>query len=271
MKTTRLFSVAVLSALALGCGGGGGGGGGNGNPPPPTNRSVGGLWLGTLDFSDGTSLDTLALVGETGEFQWLVAPATGSTNPEAERQQIFGTLQVSGTSVISMNAISALPTGSVTAAGSTYGFTDLSGTVVERATLAGEFTTTGDQGDVFTGTFAFAYNALYERNSSLATVAGTYTTATDSITIDTLGQLFYQGTDGCVAAGTAEVINADYNMYRLQFEVANCTGATAVRNGLTFDGLAYLRDGNATNDRLEFAVSAATTDDYVIWVLSATK
>ena len=172
----------------------------------------------------------------------------------------------------SEDGISALPPGSVTSLGSTYGFTDLAGTVAERTSLNGSFTTVGDQGDTFEGTFSFAYNTLYERNSSLAVLQGTYTTATSALTIDGQGQLFYQASDdGCVANGSAALIDPEYNMYALSFDAESCTGASAVRNGLTFSGLAFLSDAGGTNNSLQWAVSAQSAAGYVIWRLSAQK
>jgi len=232
-------------------------------PPPPPDASVGGLWSGQFISSEGGVLDFTGLIAETGEFRWL---------DNDQGQQIFGTIQVSGTSFGSTDAISALPLNVTTQAGSRFAFTDLDGTVAERVSLDGEFTTTGEQGDVFTGTFTFDFDPLYSRTSSLAQVQGSYTTVDDSLTIDATGQLFYQSSaNQCVANGAVEVINASYNMYRVTFQVDSCEGSLAARNGLEFSGLAYLKDTDAANDTLEFAVSAARTEDYLIWRYEAQK
>jgi len=60
-------------------------------------------------------------------------------------------------------------------------------------------------------------------------------------------------------------------MYQVTFLVENCQGSVEVRNGLEFSGLAYLKDTDAANDTLEFAVSAARTEDYLIWRYEAQK
>jgi len=228
---------------------------------------------GGLSLSDGTVLDTLALVDETGRYQWLVAPPQGGAGPDAERQQVSGTLRVSGTALSSTNGISALPPGWVTVQGSTHGLTGLTGQVTERASLAGSFTTVGDQGDTFEGTFSFTYNALYERDSSLAVLEGTYTMVTSTLAIDRRGQLFYQSSgDGRVAAGAAALVDPEYKMYAVSFGVENFAGASAVRNGLAFSGLAFLSDEGGANNSLQWAVSAqAVGGRHVVWRHSARK
>lgn len=270
MRLSTGWSIAALLVLIAGCGGGGGGGSTPPPPPPPppppTDSAIGGIWTGELAATGGGTLAFRALIAETGEFRWL---------DDAQGQQIFGTLDVDGTDVSSTNAISALPWGSVTPAGSRFGVTDLTGTIEERESLSGEFMTTGEEGDEFSGTFAFDYLPLYERASSLATLQGTYTTATDTLTIDNQGAIVYQSSaNSCAANGSAELIDAAFNMYRVEFDVvAGCTGNEFVRNGLTFSGLAYLKDsqGGSMNDTVEFAVSAASADAYVVWSLDAKK
>ena len=234
-------------------------------PPPPPDASVGGIWSGQFASSEGGVLSFTGLVAETGEFRWL---------DNDQGQQIFGTIQVAGTSFSSTDAISALPLGATTVAGSRFGVTELQGTVNERVSLAGNFTTVGDQGDTFTGTFSFAYDDIYERPSSLAVIQGTYTTADDSLAIDANGQVFYQSsTSQCVANGAVEVIDASFNVYRVTLEVDSCQGALEARNGQVFGGLAYLKDSGAgaTNDTLEFAVSAERAADYLIWRYEAQR
>jgi hypothetical protein len=74
-----------------------------------------------------------------------------------------------------------------------------------------------------------------------------------------------------VANGSAALIDPEYNMYALSFDVDNCTGASAVRNGLSFSGLAFLSDAGGTNNSLQWAVSAEAGGGYVIWRFSAQK
>ncbi|MEJ2522452.1 MAG: putative Ig domain-containing protein [Gammaproteobacteria bacterium] len=222
--------------------------------------SVGGIWLGSMDFADGTVLPILGLISETGEFHWL---------DDSQAQQIFGVMQVSGNNLLVSDAVSALPPGSTTLAGSTYGFTDMVGAATERVNLQGNFQTTGNEGDVFVGTFELDYVDLYDRPSSLATLAGVYTSATASMTIESSGAIFYQSSaTGCSANGTAEIIDADYNMYRIEFDtISSCTGDAAGRNGAIMPGLAFLGDnGGETGNTLSFAISSGNaTDGFLIW------
>ena len=74
---------------------------------------------------------------------------------------------------------------------------------------------------------------------------GSYSTTTESLTIDDQGVIFYQSSvNGCTGNGSAEVIDPDFNMYRLEIDVGNCTGSEAIRNGLTFTGLANIGENN---------------------------
>ncbi len=228
--------------------------------------SVGGIWLGSMDFADGTVLPILGLIAETGEFHWL---------DDSQQQQIFGVMQVSGDTLVVSNSVSALPPGSTTLAGSTYGFTDMVGAITERVNLQGNFETTGNEGDVFVGTFDLDYVDLYDRPSSLATLSGSYVSASAIMDIDASGSIFYQSTaTGCVANGTAEIIDADYNMYRIEFDnIASCTGDAAGRNGEIMSGQAFLGDtGGETGNTLSIAVSGGNAaDGFLIWREALTR
>src|SRR5690606_20530911 len=104
-----------------------------------------------------------------GEFQWV--EVLGAQNELTCCQQIFGTMDVDATAISSTDAVSAFPFGVVTdPGGSRYGLTELTGTIDERVSMDGDFTTAGEKGDQFTGTFSLTYDDSYERPSSLATL-----------------------------------------------------------------------------------------------------
>jgi len=49
--------------------------------------------------------------------------------------------------------------------------------------------------------------------------------------------------------GTASVINATYNAYKVTFDYANCVGQASVLNGVQFSGLATL-DNTVVPERI---------------------
>ena len=224
-------AVALSCALLMaGCGGGGGGGGSSQAPAPPpvTNASPGGIWEGTL----GSGQEVLGLVTETGEFHFLTDELT----------QYFGTVSVNG------NSVSAQFTGYAAIGfqfpdGTTRGTGSLTGTVQARSTLTANSTFQTSAGNSNTNTINLTYNALYDRDSSLTTIAGNFRDLrTGSIVnINSSGVAFSQNpATGCVLNGSVSIINAQFNAYRVQYSYSSCQGADAILNGSTFRGLATL-------------------------------
>jgi hypothetical protein len=252
MRLKGGLSIAVFLFLAIGCDEGGdqgrvGIGDGSGlpppPPPPPAGSFPGGIWIGELTPMDGEAVQFRGLIAETGEFRLV-------PNDESQHdfvRGIFGTFQLeSGTDVSTPDAFWA-----------PWGPSTLWGKLDERVRLSGEYHTPWNMGELgrgeFTGTFSFAYDALYERESSLAILAGTYTTPTASLSIDDQGALFYQSSDTfCVGNGSAAVIDPDFNMYRLRIELASCLGDPLADGIWTLTGLAYLRDsGGGMSDIID--------------------
>jgi hypothetical protein len=153
-----------------------------------------------------------------------------------------------------------VPLGIENPAGDAFGDFRFEASFEEREFLMGEFEsswTTADPRDE--GIFSLTYDPLYERASSLALLAGTYTAGTDTLTIDDQGAIFYQSAaNDCAGSGAAELIDPEFNLYRLRVVFGGCSRDDAVRNGATYSGLAYLSDsGDAvTNDVLQLAASA---------------
>lgn len=106
------------------------------------------------------------------------------------------------------------------------------------------------------GTFSLAYDALYDRDSSLATIAGSFSGPSGTvINVDAKGSIFSQdAATGCVVNGMASIINANYNVYRVQYTYGNCTGDLAALNGATFAGLATL-DNSVAPEQVIVAVT----------------
>jgi hypothetical protein len=239
----RFLSV-LLSLLAL-SGGCGGGGGSSNAPPPPANASPGGIWAGTSSIG----VTILGLVTENGEFHFL----------QDDGIQYFGTVNTS------QNALSANFTG-VTQIGTTFldgsrtGTGTLTGTVQVRRSMSGSSTFRTALGNSNTSTITLTYDALYERDSSLATIAGNYRDPTTNavINVNSNGVVFSQdAVTGCIINGTISIINATFNAYRLQYSFSSCRAPNTILNGTTANGLGTL-DNTVAPERAIIGVVNAT-------------
>lgn len=229
----------IASSLLAGCGGGGSSSPStpppvNTPPPPPPDASPGGIWQGT-QTSSGQSQQVIGLITETGEFHFI----------QADGVQYIGALGIDGNAA-SGTFEAAVPIGEQFVDGSTGGGGTLTFTINERQTITGTFTFVTDAGSSSEGDISLAFNPLYNRNSSLATIAGTYTDAfapgSDAVTVSSNGQLFYQDGSGtnCTANGQVSIINASFNAYRISFQYSGCGGSFAALNGSTFSGIGTL-------------------------------
>jgi hypothetical protein len=219
-----------MLALTSGCGGGGGSGSSNPPPPPPPppNASPGGIWEGTSSLGE----TVVGLVTETGDFHFL----------QSDGVQYFGTVDTS------QNALSAdfqgvTQFGTVFLDGSTTGTGTLTGTVQERGSMSGTSDFTTAFGSNIDSTITLTYNALYERDSSLAIIAGNYRDpATNAIiNVNSNGVIFSQdAVTGCVINGTVEVIDSRFNAYLVQYIFSGCMGLSATLNDTVANGLGTL-------------------------------
>ena len=283
LKLAGLIGAILLTAGGCGAGGGapepfvpppddGGGIGAEGALPPPTlgancdagdgDNGMGGIWIG--EPQDG-STDRM-LVAETGEFRWL--------SPDGWSHQVFGTFQFDGTDVSTTDAIWVDVIG-LTWLETGYFPINMSGTLDEQGELFLEF----DLPVAFdtpapheTASFS-ACDTLYDRDSSLANLAGTYISGgSTTLTIDDQGEIFYQQSS-CAGSGKAELIDPDFNMYRMEITIEGCTGNTVHAPGRLFSGLAYLSDSGDgfTNDVIEFGLSSANDESVLVWSRTARK
>jgi hypothetical protein len=112
---------------------------------------------------------------------------------------------------------------------------------------------------VLSGTFTLTYDALYDRDSSLATISGNFQEPNGTVvSVDASGNIFGQdATTGCVVNGRASIIDSRYNAYRIQYTYGSCTGQLAVLNGVTFKGLGTL-DNTAAPEQAIIAVTSQT-------------
>ena len=293
VKSSGAIVIALLTAS--GCFGGGESNGDGSNspppPPPPPVSFVGGLWSGAMwwdpkDGFPGGAQNVRLLVAETGEFRMMLYPDVDQYFA-ADSEQIYGTFNMDGRDITTVG--DALWVAAVTGAGDEWAFFGLAGDYLAGESISGTFQaiwTGWSHMNERVGTFSLNYHSLYEHPSSLAILQGTYATTTDSLTIDAQGAIFYQSSvTGCTGNGNAEVIDSAYNMYRVTMDVESCSGDEAVRNGLTFTGLANVGQNNDLsgaflNDTLEMAVTAprdlhfgpdVIAQGYVPWSLLAHK
>lgn len=232
-------------------------------PPPPPTVSAGGLWVGELELEVNgqhgthTSLPLRALVTEDGDFRFIL---------DEQAQQIVGDFYVEGTDLKSNGGLFwyEQPWWITASADFQGSFVLSNGTVDERVSLTGNFQSTWPDLLEYVGSFSLAYDPLYERASSLRQLAGTYTGAGESLSIDDAGTLFYQSSlSRCVGNGSADLIDTDFNLYSVSVSIESCSGNDAARNGRTYTGFAYLADsGMGTgNDILELSMSLPISDN----------
>ncbi len=297
MKRIAKFSLMALLLSASSCFGGGGDNAASNQPPPPPLPpppptavvSAGGLWGGVLEWDSrggfpGGVAEVFALVAETGEFQFVLADGQGEMFGGVS-EQVFGNLELNGQSVRTTGtSIWSAALGAGNPAGELWGVFGFSGELDQvgaQLHVSGPFQANWTSFEERVGTLdLFSSRSQYERPSSLALLEATYTTATESLTIDGDGAIFYQSSaSGCTGNGSAEVIDPRFNMYRVEIALGGCAGADSFRNGFTFDGLAYIGDNNEPgggflNSTFAMAARASYVDGlgpsiYVPWSLLA--
>jgi hypothetical protein len=244
-KLIRSGVSVVLVASLVACGGGGG----SGSSGPTPNASAGGLWSGSL--SDGTQV--VGIVAETGEFNFV----------QEDGVEYFGTISTTQTSATA-NITGVTSKGTTFADGSTSGTGTLTGTVQERVRLAGNSNFRTAAGTNISSSVTLDYDSLYDRDSSLQTIAGNFA---DFISGEIMsingGTAFLQDSaTNCVINGTVAIIDARYNVYRVEYTYSSCTGQSAVLNGLTFRGLGALDNTSSPEALVITATSLVGTVGY---------
>ncbi len=247
MKRTLLFLLALAISA---CGGSDGAGP---NQPPVTNVSPGGIWSGL----DSSGRDIVALITEAGRFHFI----------NDDLSQGSGTLTVTNGNHIDGSFQLVTLLGFTFVDGTTSADCTFSGTVVERQTITASVDCTTTAGLRTQVTATLAYEALYDRDSSLALVSGNYQGVQEVLNIAADGAMFSQdaGT-GCVVNGQITIINAAYNAYDVEFTYSNCLGEAAALNGSTFAGLALL-DNTVAPEELGIAVTGDVIGVHVSLVL----
>jgi len=187
-----------------------------------------GIWTGT----DAAGREVLLLVAGDGNFRYVDGAhnqAAGYLPPHA---QVAGDFDL------------AAPYGQPFADGSTLATCGFTSSLVERVSLdiTPSCRTTG--GLEFSETLELVFDPLYDRDSSLETLAGTFQTAAGNVlSIASDGLLFAQdATTGCVINGRIGIYSPSFNIYEVTLGYESCTGAEAAFNGSVFTGFAALDD-----------------------------
>lgn len=221
MNTSTRFFLLILSCglFLSSCGGGGGG---VAVTPTPVATKPGGLWFGT-STSPGVTIDIGGVITEDGE---------GRFEDDNGTQYVITSISGNdGAIEINFNAYAQF--GYQFLDGSTSGTGSISGTVVERSAFSGSFSfSTGES-----GTISMVYEPIYDRDSSLAKLAGSWDEGFGIMTVDPNGSFFEQDQFGCVYDGQASIIDAMFNAYRLTMTVSSC----ALDNG-DYSGIGVLAD-----------------------------
>lgn len=239
----RLTCMLLLAAVTAACGGGGGGGGAFQSTP----SSAGGFWQGTVT-ADGVTQDILGFVSETRLFHFI----------REDGAQFYGTFAITGnTGTGSFTGLA--PPNTTFADGSTRGSGTLTATIQSRAVLniTGSFTTLNNTTSNLT--MQVQYDSGYDPDSALATVGGNYTAfgapGSDTFSISNTGVVTYSDTTGCMANGTVSLIDAQWNLYNVEFTFSGCQ--VAAQNGLQVQGLLTI-DVTEDPDLLIMAVHGTT-------------
>lgn len=246
MRKLMLCSLGV--ALAA-CGGGGGGS----SPPPAAAAppvpppSPAGIWNGTVRVNGNLVNEVSCLVTITNQLGCLLVDPAKDVLSGA----VLGTITPSGQQVTgSMTAYTA--PGYTLANGSTVGTgTITASSFVERVSFTMTVTIAGSAYQI-----SASFDPIYDRASSLATVAAVYRTfsingVAASFSISSTGALFSQAGNGCVANGQVAVISPAVNGYTVTATLSNCGSL----NG-SYTGLGTSSDANGTNNVFLFGFAS---------------
>jgi hypothetical protein len=235
-RTAGCLILFVLLGNSIGCGGGGGSGVTaalpSGSSPVETgNPDPGGMWSEAtiiIQSSDSVDWPELEIVGvsiSSGEMRFLDEQGASYVAQVDTKRFRLGTdtwQDFSGQATIFSSPGSEFETGSTVMKGTMQGF--ISNGFFDAYIYP-------DGGDF--RHISAAYDDLYERNSSLALVSGTWEDASgNTYSIDAAGVMFGQDSSGCVYDGTVSIIDTNFDVYRISITVANCAGVDGTYRGL---------------------------------------
>ena len=204
------------------------------------DQALGGLWVG----ADGNNDSVVAYSDDAGNFRVVVAGEQG-----------IGTASSFGSDIV-VDYTFVPQLGSTLVDGSASAACSGSGVIQERSTLTISADCNTVDGLFFNTTAELAYDSVYNRDSDLLTIAGSYITAnSDLYTIAGDGALFALDTaTGCTINGQVSIIDAQFNLYDLTWNYTNCAPEFDEFNTVTLSGFALLDDA-VTPEEIVFVLS----------------
>jgi len=211
--------------------------------PVVINARPGGVWVG-IDIGNGGHL-VVSVIGD-GRFRYV----------DQAGNQGAGFMSVNNGNDISSDFQIVTKIGITFPDGTTLADCALSGKIEERQTMDVAINCTTTAGPLNQINADLTYDATYDRDSSLDTIAGTYDDGSGIVTsIASDGTIFEQNPFiGCITNGLVSVIDSEFNAYDYQFGINNCTGQFANLNGTSYSGIASL-DNAASQDTLKVAAT----------------
>lgn len=225
-------------------GSGGSSGGGTTSPPPPppsaTPVDPTGIW-DIVDTVNGKPVTEVALIAGGKYYAVASADQFGCADITGGTYAIDASMFSSSGVALLMNSCTG-PTGQ-----SGYLPYTLNGYLLNT-----ELNLSFEVGGMLVPTLGATMDKLYGEPSSLAKLAGNWSDAGNTLTINADGTFFEQQGSGCVINGAYTIIDATHNLYAVSFEISNCTSGIA---GIAFNGLGYLADSNPNAVHFVEAVS----------------
>ena len=194
---------------------------------PVVNQALGGIWGGG---------EYLLIATDGGQVLWWepVAGRFGYGTATATETSLTATFTLVGVSVPEF----PVPPGY----DGTLASCVATGTIQERQSMTVSVGCTDSDGDEFLSApdMTLTYMSIYDRDSSLATIAGLYDigfNVPSILDINADGTLFSQeAVIECVTNGQVDIIDPDFNLYAVSLAMSNCNDDTAWLNGMSGTG-----------------------------------
>ena len=186
--------------------------------------TIEGIWSGTITYPNSVkTVDITGLTTSSGELRFITSFKSTTTGLVSVSDERF-----TGTYTMYASQGETLYNGATKNTGT------LGGTFIPGDRISGESTENG----VTTSTFKLTYSAYeYEKPSSLAHIAGTYSVTNDEITTTLVilsdSSVSGTNTNGCNYFGNVFVKNTEYNMYDLTLNVEMCDELNGTYTGLS--------------------------------------
>jgi hypothetical protein len=234
----RVAIVAALGACVAACGGSGGD-----ETPAFLQPLKGGIWHGTDTIS---GLPVYGIVTESGAFRFVRDDMAHYAGTATYDKTVF-TATFDGFAPPGMVFAGNVPHGTGAAAGLINPSVSLG--------LDTQFLTDAVGATPLEGTLNLTFDTAYNRHSSLAAIAGTYASGSESWTVSGNGTVFVQNpANSCAASGTVAIVDVAHNAYTMALTYTGCTGAYASLNDVEVTGLVAL-DNSTAPERLRGALS----------------